>query len=134
MLKGNFTSNIEQKKDKKPLYESYIWALENRGKEIKRIFDVLTNKDHYPIVIHCYAGKDRTGIIIALIHLLIGTSRDSIKQDYIISSTENKISDIQAIMTYVDNKGGINNYLENIGTSKHSQEKILQSLTAHQDY
>jgi len=134
VLKGNFTSNIEQKKDKKPLYESYIWALENRGKEIKRIFDVLTNKDHYPIVIHCYAGKDRTGIIIALIHLLIGTSRDSIKQDYIISSTENKISDIQAIMTYVDNKGGINNYLENIGTSKHSQEKILQSLTAHQDY
>jgi Tyrosine phosphatase family len=43
---------------------------------IKKAFDVLSVRESYPVIIHCSAGKDRTGFIIALIQLLAGVRRD----------------------------------------------------------
>lgn len=38
------------------------------------------------IVIHCHTGKDRTGIIIALILATIGLSDEDIATDYALSN------------------------------------------------
>lgn len=35
-----------------------------------------------PLLIHCTAGKDRTGFLVALIHALAGVERDAILADY----------------------------------------------------
>ncbi len=35
-----------------------------------------------PVLVHCLAGKDRTGIVVALIHAAIGVPLDSIVNDY----------------------------------------------------
>lgn len=35
-----------------------------------------------PLLVHCTAGKDRTGFLVALIHALLGVERDAILADY----------------------------------------------------
>ncbi|MDN4478785.1 tyrosine-protein phosphatase [Demequina sp. SYSU T00039] len=39
-----------------------------------------------PVLVHCSAGKDRTGVSVALVLALIGTARDSIVADYVVTA------------------------------------------------
>lgn len=42
--------------------------------------------DRGPILFHCAAGKDRTGIAAALLLSALGTDRETIFQDYLLSN------------------------------------------------
>jgi len=50
--------------------------------EIKIFFSLLLNEDNLPMVFHCSAGKDRTGIFAALFLFALGVSRNDIINDY----------------------------------------------------
>ena len=43
-------------------------------------------RDRYPLVFHCFAGKDRTGILTALVLGLLGVADDDIAADYALSA------------------------------------------------
>lgn len=42
----------------------------------------------YPILIHCLSGKDRTGIVIAALLLVLGIDKETIIQEYLLSEGE----------------------------------------------
>jgi protein-tyrosine phosphatase len=44
------------------------------------------------IVVHCAAGKDRTGLICALTHHLLGVHPDDIMADYLLTNDESRIA------------------------------------------
>lgn len=46
----------------------------------------LLSQGKVPMIIHCSAGKDRTGVAAALILDLLGVDRDTIVHDYLASS------------------------------------------------
>ncbi len=50
-----------------------------------RYFRVLSEADG-PVVIHCAAGKDRTGLLAALTHHLLGVHRDDMVEDYLLTN------------------------------------------------
>lgn len=50
-----------------------------------RYFEVLAETDG-AVVVHCAAGKDRTGLIVALTHALAGVHRDDIIADYLLTN------------------------------------------------
>lgn len=58
----------------------------NYHKEFRRMFDILLDKDNYPVVIHCTSGKGRTGIAAALILAAIDVNSDIIMEDYRLSN------------------------------------------------
>jgi protein-tyrosine phosphatase len=41
------------------------------------------NANAYPVLIHCHAGKDRTGFMCALVQRAIGVGREAVFQDYL---------------------------------------------------
>jgi protein tyrosine/serine phosphatase len=43
-------------------------------------------EDAGPVLIHCAAGKDRTGLLAALTHSLLGVSRDDLINDYLLTN------------------------------------------------
>lgn len=43
-----------------------------------------------PVLVHCTSGKDRTGVVVAAILLILGIDRDFIVQDYLLSEGEVK--------------------------------------------
>src|SRR5208282_6088265 len=47
-----------------------------------RYFQALVEIDG-PILIHCAAGKDRTGLLVALTHRLVGVGDDDVYADYL---------------------------------------------------
>ena len=51
----------------------------------KAMFKEIVN-NNVPILFHCAAGKDRTGIAAALILTLLGVSREDVIKDYLISN------------------------------------------------
>jgi protein tyrosine/serine phosphatase len=56
----------------------------------RRYFQALAEADG-PIVVHCAAGKDRTGLICALTHHLAGVHRDDIVEDYLLTNDESRL-------------------------------------------
>ncbi len=51
-----------------------------------RYFQALAETDR-PVLIHCAAGKDRTGMLAALTHHLLGVHPDDVMEDYLLTNT-----------------------------------------------
>lgn len=51
-----------------------------------RYFRALGDSDR-PVLIHCAAGKDRTGMLAALTHHLLGVGHDDLMEDYLLTNT-----------------------------------------------
>ena len=50
-----------------------------------RYFRALAETDR-PVLIHCAAGKDRTGLLAALTHHLLGVGHDDLLEDYLLTN------------------------------------------------
>ena len=73
-------------------FRTYILGYYDRAPFMPRMldlyatyFETLANADG-GIVVHCAAGKDRTGLIVALTHTLAGVHRDDIVEDYLLTN------------------------------------------------
>ena len=71
-------------KNEDEIIETYMEMLEGK-QQIKEIFEILS-EENYGIIYYCNAGKDRTGVITALILKLLGVNNQDIVVDYIASS------------------------------------------------
>ncbi|KAH9860511.1 hypothetical protein J1614_011842 [Plenodomus biglobosus] len=56
--------------------------------EVKQVFDVLSDEQNWPLLVHCTQGKDRTGLIVMLILFLLGVDDKIIDDDYRLSESE----------------------------------------------
>ena len=57
---------------------------------IKKAFELLANKDNYPIYFHCVSGADRTGTLAYLINGLLGVSYEDLIKDFELTSFSNE--------------------------------------------
>lgn len=62
-------------------------VLEHTRPQLKEVLEVIGAADAAPLVFHCVAGKDRTGIIAALLLALADVEPEVIAADYAASST-----------------------------------------------
>ena len=53
---------------------------------MRMYFDALADRDG-ALLLHCLAGKDRTGLAAALVHTLMGVHRDDMMADYLLTNT-----------------------------------------------
>ena len=58
------------------------WVYEARGDTIAEIVGVLAEDGALPALLHCTAGKDRTGTVLALLQSFLGVPDDAIAADY----------------------------------------------------
>jgi protein-tyrosine phosphatase len=63
----------------------YIDMLDRCGETFRRIFARLAHAASYPFVFHCSGGKDRTGMVAALLLRVLGVADAAIVADYALS-------------------------------------------------
>jgi protein-tyrosine phosphatase len=65
-------------------YRRIPWEPQH-GETFRKTFEKLA-QGHGPLVIHCAAGKDRTGILCGLILHTLGVTQDDIMHDYLLTN------------------------------------------------
>ncbi len=65
--------------------DGYLRELEECGPCFVRIAHTLLEPDGLPALVHCAAGKDRTGIVVMLLLAIAGVPPDVIATDYALS-------------------------------------------------
>jgi len=71
----------------KLMYEAYTQTMmDANAQSIGGTLRGLANAENLPAVVHCTAGKDRTGITIALLLLVLGIPEDVVIADYSLSN------------------------------------------------
>ena len=53
---------------------------------IKDAFELMANKQNYPLMFHCSIGTDRTGFISFILNALAGVQEECLYQDYLMSN------------------------------------------------
>ncbi|HKV55336.1 MAG TPA: tyrosine-protein phosphatase [Candidatus Binataceae bacterium] len=119
--------------DTKPGDEHLVIVTEFRS-GWQSFFKLLAEREVYPLVFHCSAGRDRTGVGAAMLLELLGVSRDLIVADFLASNTtfpKMPLSErqLQPIFSLIDESGGIENFmLETLGLDVTDFEAIRNDL------
>jgi protein tyrosine/serine phosphatase/predicted nucleotidyltransferase len=94
---------------------------------IKKVIEIVLNSKG-AVDIHCHAGKDRTGIVIALFHLLSGADENEIFLDYFASEMDTQKSYLQIFLDTVRNTGGIDKYLQTCKLTEMQIDKLKYKI------
>ncbi|KAJ5818332.1 Glycoside hydrolase family 35 [Penicillium riverlandense] len=129
-------------------------TLEASAAELRSVFELLASEQTYPVLVHCTQGKDRTGLVVLLMLLLVGESVSpaAMADDYtrsepeLVSEFDERIREIRALgldaeytrcppgfveatTKYLDLRyGGVRRYLTGIGIDADMQGRIRRKL------
>lgn len=78
------------------LQEQYVDMLEYSKTTIRNILNLLLDEGNLPVIINCTHGKDRTGIVVAVILACLDVSEEDIISDY----TESKVCVCVCVCAY----------------------------------
>jgi len=121
------------KTDTPPGHEHLIIVTEFRN-GWQSFFKLLAEREVYPLVFHCSAGRDRTGVGAVMLLELLGVSRDLIVADFLESNTafpQMPLSErqLEPIFSLLDESGGIEDFLlATLGLSVADLEAIRADL------
>jgi protein-tyrosine phosphatase len=112
-------------------------VLDNARTELKNVLRVIASASPGPLLFHCVAGKDRTGVIAALLLAIADVVPDAIARDYAMSTTHLRDAYLQRyskqdpaevieavrcpeegvhnMLAYLQQAGGIRSFLADIG-------------------
>lgn len=129
----------------------YIMFSEELGFEVVKVIRILLNSDDGICLYHCAHGKDRTGVITAVIYLLAGVSRENIIENYRISyeymkwlldpliekqeeslkhTLRSDAENMEMYLDYIDSKydGNIENYLIKYGMTSEEISELKKKI------
>jgi protein-tyrosine phosphatase len=98
--------------------DDYIADL-NATDSIAVAFGALGDDAAYPVYVHCTWGRDRTGVLSALILSALGATREDIMHEYLLSdaSVGAYPRSLAAMLDELESQGGIDAYLKAAGVS-----------------
>jgi len=125
-------------------------VLEHTRSELKEVLQIIAAASPGPLLFHCVAGKDRTGLIAALMLALADVVPDAIAYDYAVSAENlreaylERYADgdpaaileavrcpeegVHNMLKYLADAGGIRAYLEQIGLRREEIERLRARL------
>ncbi|MGH7913302.1 MAG: tyrosine-protein phosphatase [Candidatus Binataceae bacterium] len=100
----------------------------------RTFFNILAERDVYPLLFHCSAGRDRTGVGAAMLLELLGVSREQIVADFLESNVvfpkmPLAAAQLEPVFELIDEAGGIESFMsEGIGLDRAGLQTIREDL------
>jgi Tyrosine phosphatase family len=110
---------------------AYIQSVRDSAESYRKAFELIYDRRNLPLMYHCAGGKDRSGIMTALLLTLAGVDRQTIVDDYLLSTSDPAHADTSAmtnLLDEIDRQGGIEIYLDGIGVTPRMQRSIRDTL------
>jgi hypothetical protein len=104
-------------------------AILDESSSIAEAFRVLGDASAYPLYAHCTWGRDRTGVLFALILRALNVSREEILKEYLLSreTVGAYPPSLEAALDEIERRGGIGAYLGDAGVG----EELIAALSEH---
>ena len=94
-----------------------------------RLLTRLAEPDGRPALFHCHAGKDRTGIVAALLLSLLGVDERTVLDDYQLSGIHYTEHQLAAVQTKLAATGvDVERYRAVFGAPRHAMATVLAGL------
>jgi protein-tyrosine phosphatase len=82
-------------------------------------FKILAEREVYPLLFHCSAGRDRTGVGAAMLLEMLGVDRERILEDFLVSNITFpqmplKAGQLEPIFALIDEHGGIDGFMREV--------------------
>jgi protein-tyrosine phosphatase len=68
--------------------EIYLYRIRANpfGKRLVDALEIIAKRENHPLVFHCSAGKDRTGVLAAMVLTAMGIVDEDVVEDYVLSA------------------------------------------------
>ena len=106
----------------------YREFLSDAGGQIRGALEVLAAPDALPAVFHCTAGKDRTGVLSAIVLSLLGVDEPTVVADYALSGEAMARLRAKLILKYPEGRDSIENLDEVFSADPAQMESLLDHL------
>jgi len=118
--------------------EVYRLAAAPRQEPLRQVMAFLAAPGSLPAVVHCTAGRDRTGLVIALALAVAGVPSDAIARDYALSRRYlgddrlrcSALVMLETLAWIEDTYGGVSAYLGAAGVLATELARLREVLTA----
>jgi protein-tyrosine phosphatase len=84
--RGNDQENVNQDFSNMGEVYSYLVRREEFGRRVVEALEIISEPDNLPLVFHCSAGKDRTGLLTAIVLGILGVTDEDIIEDYTLTA------------------------------------------------
>ncbi len=96
-----FSKQYHREISPKEMFDIYYRRMPFDNPGFQKLFELL-EKEEVPILFHCSAGKDRTGIASILVLMALGVDKETALEDYLLTNTYRKELIDQALKDNAD--------------------------------
>lgn len=97
---------------KDPRINGYLSIIYEYPTELKRIFEIFAECEQKHVLVHCAAGKDRTGVVISLLQRVIGVPKELVIADYLHSFTDANSEALETVLNSIKRRfESVNDFL-----------------------
>jgi protein tyrosine/serine phosphatase len=128
--------DIEHVRDFRDMTRTYRWQVDHRAEAIAEILAAIAAEPAGTVLFHCLAGKDRTGVIAAMLLALAGVERAAVVDDYLLTDGTVPVQFrplpemMLGLLDHLDGRhGGVRAYLAAAGVDPAQQAVLRARLT-----
>lgn len=114
-----------------PDEEFYTRGVRDNAASYRKAFEILADGENYPVLYHCAAGTDRTGVMSAMLLSLLGVDRETLMADFELSAKVDLAGypdAMIALLDQIDAAGGVGPFLDELGVPRATQNRIRDNL------
>jgi protein tyrosine/serine phosphatase len=112
------------------LAAQYAEIARDAAPQIARVLTIVAERHAHPVIVHCTAGKDRTGVLVAVLLSLLGVDEQTVVHDYAQSAEAMEALRAKLVERYPEGKDLIEGATEVFSAAPANIEALLADLRA----
>lgn len=127
-LEEQIATGVTPQRDDEEFGGIYVMLLTYLAKDLRRVVELAADASQRPLLFHCVAGKDRTGIASALLLGLLGVPDETILDDYELTTQFWTPGRMEQLAEFLDEHGADHDHIRYLISAR---RPVLAKALAH---